>query len=139
MRKVLSHCLMFSSFLLSQVDVTQASAQGRVATPARAEASYRISPAQLACLKEHAAAYRRIRRDPILIPLNRCPEVPDNAILDSLVAEGPRTGAVRRTDGPDAILYLRRNQLECLLRAQPQRGARLYRFWPRRCQLEPAQ
>jgi hypothetical protein len=96
---------------------------------------YRLTAERLACLRKNAAVYRKAQRDPLFIPLAKCPELPSDPLMGLLVNEGPGRGDKPATE-ESAILFLTKKQFECLLQAQtPQ--ANLYRFRPQTCALAP--
>lgn len=71
-------CSVYSLLMLwcapaASVDIAPASA--------RTVVEYKLTDRQLACLRDNAEAYRMAKRDPLLIPLNQCPKLPDNPIL----------------------------------------------------------
>jgi len=104
----------------------------------QSDLAYKLSDRQLRCLRSNAKVYRNAKRDPILIPLNDCPRLPDNPILGALVAEGPTTVNVSRdTNAGDTLIYVTKSQLECLVAAMPRKGAKLFKFYPNTCQLKP--
>ncbi|MDX1170772.1 hypothetical protein GOL87_28105 [Sinorhizobium medicae] len=97
---------------------------------------FKLSVSQLTCLRVNADVYRGANRDPLLIPLNDCPKLPEKPIFGELFAEAPtalKTG--QNNELGDTFIYVTKSQFDCLVNARPH-SANLYRFLPNACRLE---
>lgn len=106
------------------------------AVPAAAQVDHYVLRAEhVACLQANADHYRALPGDPLFIAVAECPQIPDDPLLGTLRAEGPRV-ATDPAARWDDFVYLTRRQLDCLMRAPLPADADLVRFRPTACVLE---